>query len=361
MEDRFNISTLIHPAPRRAHLLDTCVRSVFAHVDIPWRVNWSIYCNGMSRELGDVIGQLQRDFKSRASIIGVYGEENQGLGYGINKCNELSEGFEYTLLLEGDWLCLHPDDSGQPRSWLVDALDALEQELDLDAVYLRRFYDDIDSRQTGLHSHYKKIVRLPRLMGGTRFFVSDFQSYTNNPLVRRNTQFFEKGIFPLFEPWQDGVSDGGFHPSDSPFAKRRPMEFKGNKEWGLCEIEAERMMKRGKIDLRMAVLNWGVCTHIENSEMNGEMRLVLKTNGCGDSSHGRSSCRWGYYRMAPHFCALCQRGFQVHELDKVFHGEGYFLRDLEKAKSNNGEGESVEEVVKRWNPDPTRPLSEISL
>lgn len=343
MVSLLNISTLIHPAPRRAQLLDQCVRSVLAHTDIPWKLRWTIYCNGTSEELRNIIVQLGADFRDRVSIVGVFGGENRGLGFGINQANVQCEGDCYTLLLEGDWFCLHPDDSGQPRTWLIDSINLLDREPDVDAVYLRRYYCDIDSRQTGLHSHYQHLVRPPR-KEGIRYFVSDFRSYTNNPLVRRNQRFYDKGIFPLFEPWEKG----------------EPQEFKGNEKWGLCEIEAERMMEKQKIDLRMAVLNWGVFTHIENSQIEDD-RIVVQNPGCGKAAHGAAGCKWGYYDMAPHFCALCQEGFLPHQLDRVFAREGHFLQEVEALKEAHAPREAFDELMLKWNSNPTRPRSEIDL
>lgn len=346
MEKGLNIVSLTHLAPRRAQLLDLCIRSFLKNTTIPeGNLQWTIYCNSYDDEFKHVLRDLQADSHGRINILPVYGDRNEGLGAGVNKCNELSAGFEYTLFLEADWLCMEPEESGQPRNWLVSAINLLDEESDVDAVYLRRYFCDIDSRQTGLHSHYKNLVRPVSEREGLRYFVSDFRSYTNNPLVRRNSSFYNKGIFPLVEQYAtSGI----------------PMEHKGSEKWGLCEIEAERRMEREGIDLRMAVLNWGLFVHIENATLDGySVRLV--NEGCrkDPTARGYTGCKWGYLRMSDHFCARCQKGYAPHELDLVFKDEGYFLQEIEKAKEAGAPRQDIEAILNKWNADPMRPVSEI--
>lgn len=335
MSTRLNIATLTHDAPGRAVMLEKTVESFLAHTTLPCEVVWYVYCNGVSTELQGVIQRLTRDHGQQVTFVTVLDQVNRGVGYGINRLNDICARSEYTLFLEGDWLCLHSDDSGQPTDWLTRCINLLAERPDLDCCYLRRFVSPVDSRQTGLQAWYSRLERPVSDECGLRHFTIRLPVYTNNPLLRRNQAFYGKDVFPLMEY----------------FDREQPLELKGNPEWGRAEMEAcDRLSRKGQ-HLLTAVLAWGVFVHSESTEgllNRSTMRMSASPNLCGHFRCGKSACRWGYFNEQFHVCALCQRDKSEDQLWHIFRDEMGFLARYDQAQTD----EDRRRLIKAANPHP---------
>jgi hypothetical protein len=329
------IATLTHAAPGRAKMLEQTVTSLLAHTEVQDKPDWYIYCNGYSEELRDTVRTLTDRFSSQVRFIVEFSPTNQGVGTGINCLNALTAEYEYTLFLEGDWACLHAEDSGQPTAWLGAALDLMRTEPEVDACYLRRFVDPIDSRQTGIQFWYQHLLRADTSSNpGLRYFICRCPVYTNNPLLRRNAAFHEKGVFPLVQ---------------------MPNETRGNPDWGQAESRASTHLQQTGGALNLAILYWGVFVHIDNARRALDLETLRVRHSspdlCGHFNHGASTCRWGFLENTqPHFCATCRRDMEPHQLEEVFRNEGAILRALEA-----GRHEPLAEIQRRildLNPTP---------
>lgn len=319
----FCITTLTHNAPGRAPLLRQTIASFFQHTRLPEKPTWFIYFNGMSPEMESTATSLLEEFRDRAELVLIQSYQNRGVGYGINRLNEAASDFDYNLFIEGDWLCLHPDDSGQPGDWLEKSLEVMEHERDLDCLYLRRFVHPIDSRMTGLQGWYHQLERPVVSHNGLKYLVCRLPAYTNNPLLRRKSSF--ERIFPLIEP---------------------ASELKGNPNWGCAEIDACRRLGLSERPwLQTGILVWGNFLHIESADH------VLDPKTLRIKLHPLCSpqgCKWGYYQHPqPHFCCLCPAKSQPQDLGPLMFGpEGDFLRALAK------DPDSVRELMQSFNPEP---------
>jgi hypothetical protein len=352
MGDSMNIITLTHPDIHRPGMLEICGRSLIQNAELPKGIPWFIVCNGTSPELKDAVHKLESDYRGVLEIIPVFKAENEGPGIGVNLCNEISEDFEYTLFLEGDWMTLSSEDSGQPRNWLPLSIQLLDEQRDVDAVYLRRFICDIDSRQTGIQTHYLGAFRFgcvdqPGPGVPMNYFVADIPAYTNNPLLRRNSAFYKKGVFPLCE-----LRD----------AEGNPTEFKGNLDWGRAENNASDALRDNHGSLRMAILSWGVLSHIETTPIQGSYRIKpVKDSGCGKFYFGASTCKYGYFRVRDGFCALCKGHTPGNRMADTFKDEGVFLAELDLLKGKSPTKEELLSFLRSWNDNPTRPLEDLVL
>ena len=79
-----------------------------------------------------VCNELIIQHKDRVDFKIVHSNVNNGVGYGINRLNDLSIDYEYSLFLEGDWITLPKQYTNQDKNWLIRSLELMDKEnLDL--------------------------------------------------------------------------------------------------------------------------------------------------------------------------------------------------------------------------------------
>ncbi len=295
-----------------------------------------------------VCNELIIQHKDRVDFKIVHSNVNNGVGYGINRLNDLSIDYEYSLFLEGDWKCMTPDISGQPKTWLKTSIELLDENQETDAVFLRRYINDYESRSTGIFAYYdvKNVKILTK--EGLKYFICPVNVYTNNPLIRRNKYFYDNKTFPLKE----------FFDSDG-----NPTELKVNdiiyNDWGQAEIKAQPVNKK----IKYIMLAWGNFCHIDNmGDFDKQTQKFVEqesTVGCKKYNNGQSKCKFGYYNISPHFCTLCSTTISELEIEKMFAKESYLLDTLEINKQTWTSEQKIE-FIKSQNLNPESDLQQFS-
>ena len=319
---KFCILTLTHDSNDRPSYLQDTIDSFLDNTEFDQVIDWFIYINKTNQEFISVCNELINKHKDRVDFKIVHSNVNNGVGYGINRLNDLSVDYEYSLFLEGDWKCMPPDISGQPKTWLKTSIELLDENQDTDAVFLRRYTNDYESRSTGIFAYYSVKNTKVESKNGVRYFIVPIHVYTNNPVIRRNKYFYDNKTFPLHE----------FFDSDG-----NPTELKINNitynDWGQAEMKAQPIDKK----IKYIMLVWGNFCHIDNMgdfDKNTQKFIEREsTSGCRKYNNGQSKCKFGYYNASPHFCSLCSTTMSELEIEKIFAKEANLLDTLEINKN----------------------------
>jgi len=343
---KFCILTLTHESHNRPIYLKDTIESFLNNTEYDQIIDWFIYINKTNQEFVTICNELIDKYKGRVDFKVVHSNINNGVGYGINRLNDLSIDYEYSLFLEGDWRCMSSDVSGQPKTWLKTSLELLDENQDTDAVFLRRYINDYESRSTGIFGTYSVENCKIQLKDGLKYFIVPINLYTNNPLIRRNKYFYDNKTFPLQE----------FFDSNG-----NPTELKIDEviynDWGQAEIKAQPVNK----NIKYIMLMWGNFCHMDHMsdfDKNTQRFLIHESNsGCKKYKYGQSTCKFGYFNIFPHFCTLCSTTISDLELEKMFARESYLLDTLEINK-NTWTREQKIQFVKDQNLNPETDLDQ---
>lgn len=260
-------------------------------------LDWFIVVNGDNKEIIKEIIKNRDKLKDKFNIIYHVNNINNGVGSGLNQLNELCRDYEYTFLLEDDWICLPSYMSGHSENWFWNSISLLDNNENLDNIQFRRYLDDLDDRQYG-YSHWIKADNiLEQLFNEDEYLVFKKREYTNNPSLRRMKSLYEKEILPLKEFWDGDI----------------PLELKGNDYWGQAEIIAMSFD-----NIVTAWLYLGNFVHYENWKYEDNF-LEWKNNefGCNEyNMKGWNTCKYGYLFPGHYFCGVCSRDENIHDLEK---------------------------------------------
>lgn len=294
---KFCISTLTHNDIHRDVYLKKTIDSFIKNTDFIGPIDWYIHCNGKNELINEVIKECIEKYHDLINFKYTYSENNMGVGVGINYLNNLIKDYEYVLFLEGDWICLPSEVSGH-IDWLNDCLNYLDNNKHISQVLLRRYISDLDDRQYGFgywikESNVKNIIQLKN-----QYIELIKKEYTNNPHLRRNKDFFDYGIYPLKEFYNE---DGS------------PAEIKGNRLWGQAEINAE---PRG-YEINSSYLTFGNMVHCEHwnyyekyEELYNEVSTCKKYTNTGNTG-----CKYGYFFPNNKFCEVCDHSKNFTNLE----------------------------------------------
>ena len=337
---KFCILTLTHESNNRPEYLRDTVDSFLNNTEYLEIIDWYIYINKTNKEFLSVCNELIVKHKDRVDFKIVHSNVNNGVGYGINRLNELSVDYEYSLFLEGDWKCMTPEISGHPKTWLKTSIELLDENKDTDAVFLRRYINDYESRSTGIFAHYNVKDSKILTKDGLKYFICPVNVYTNNPLIRRNKYFYDNQTFPLKEFFDSNGNPTELKINDTIYS-----------DWGQAEIKAKPVNKK----IKYIMLFWGNFCHIDN--MGDFDKLTQKfveqesTSGCKKYNNGQSKCKFGYYNIAPHFCTMCSTDISELEIVKMFAKESHLLDTLEINKYTWTTEQKIE-FIKNQNSNP---------
>ena len=120
------------------------------------------------------------------------------------------------------------------------------------------------------------------------------KEYKNNPYVRRNARFYDVGIFPLKE----------FYNEDGT-----PSELKNQPMWGQAEIQAEGLGYK----LTSAYLMMGVMVHCDHFPTYDDWETLEKTR---TKCQYYSECKYGYLFANERFCGLCDKDASFSDLER---------------------------------------------
>jgi hypothetical protein len=280
MVNKFCIQTLTHNAHNRGSFLTDTVTSFMNNTKIPdivknnnGKLDWFIRVNETNDEINNSLNYLVNKYSDSINFIINIGD-NVGVGAGINFLNKLTSDYEYVLLLEGDWAC--DDASGISDNWLQVSLQLLDNNPDMHQIFLRRYTSDSEDRQHGMSEWILPDNVIDEFdIIGIKFIKLKKHCYTNNPTIRRLKTYFDIGVFPLKE-YYDEVGN--------------PTEIKGNSDWGNAEIEA--YYKSSKLGTYW--LWFGNFIHIDH------LKGLWDFKGC-------DMCKYGFYSTYKSFCLGCNK------------------------------------------------------
>jgi hypothetical protein len=328
---KFCILTLTHESKNRPSYLKETIDSFLNNTEYDEIIDWFIYINKSNEKFITTCNELIEKYKDKVDFKIVHSNINNGVGYGINRLNELGADYTYSLFLEGDWKCMSSEISGQSKNWLKSSLKLLEENQTVDAVFLRRYINDYESRSTGILGYTNINDSVELELDSLKYFIAPIGSYTNNPLVRRNSSFYNKKVFPLKE---------FFDENGNPTELKIDNEMYPN--WGAAEIEAASVLHCNPNNesnaMTYAFLMWGTHCHIDDlgNQYDHESQSFYEkenTKGCKKYKNGQSTCKFGYYNISPHFCTLCSIDTKPINLVHLFSIESEMLDTLEINKN----------------------------
>jgi hypothetical protein len=308
-----------HNAQLRAEYLERTIVS-FLDANPDFDGNWYIFLNSYNDELLEVTERLFNQY-SNVSWHLELSEKNLGVGAGINRLNKMTEHTEYVLFLEGDWTCLPQKISKLENNWINRMIDLFDTNPELDQMVLRRYQNDTDDRQFGYSYWLKEEILLEeKSFYDINYWILSKKEYTNNPVFRRNRRFYETGIFPLPE----------FFDENGEAA-----EVKGNPNWGRAEIEKE---PEG-FQLKSAFMKFGAFLHDEHWPFKLDWESYYQSlKPCGFAGP-EFNCKYGFIRLEQYFCGCCPKSWKFTELEKHNH---YFEKVIVELVDK---GASREEII----------------
>ena len=293
----FSIGTLTHDDLRRDEYLKVTINTFLENTNLPLNTNWYIFHNGSSdSSVIQTIKQLTEKWTNvRFSVF--CENKNYGVGGGINKLNEWLKLSKYSLFLEGDWLTLPQEFTNQDKDWLIRSLNLMEKE-NIEQIQLRKYLDDVENRQFGLGywTNYKNVEKIEN-----SYVYLKEREYTNNPHIRKNQSYFDKGIFPLQEFYDE---------------KGNPTELKNHIHWGHAEIKAEPLGKQ----LKSVWLKGGMmmhCDHGDRTDYYINLEEVKKNiKGCDYDDGSLVHCKYGFIFPKEEFCKHCRKDKDFRDLEE---------------------------------------------
>jgi hypothetical protein len=289
----FCIATLTHNDIHRDKFLSLTINTFLESTNCSG-FKWFIYINGESNLILDACYELKTKWKDRVDIIPIQSNINIGVGAGINRLNEYCKDYKYTLFLEGDWITLPQHIAGFDINWLNDSLEMMETK-SIDQLQLRKYQHDIDNRQFGF-AYWITDTNVESLTN--KFVFLNEREYTNNPHIRKNSVYYDLGILPLKEFYDENGN---------------PTELKTSTQWGQAEIKAEPLGKQ----LKSAWLKNGIMVHCDHWEYDDNFDKVLENiTGCGYETNCAINCKYGFTFPREEFCKFCDSTKDFTDLEK---------------------------------------------
>jgi hypothetical protein len=278
----FCIATLTHDGLNRDKFLSLTINTFLQSTNCSG-FKWFIWINGESKLILDACYELQAKWKDRVDIVPIQSNQNLGVGAGINRLNEYCRDYKYTLFLEGDWVTLPKNIAGFDSEWLNRSLEIMETN-DIEQIQLRKYQHDTDNRQFGF-AHW--IVDKNVESVTDEFVFLKERDYTNNPHIRKNSAYYNLGIFPLKEFYDENGN---------------PTELKTSTQWGQAEIQAEALGRK----LKSAWLKNGIMVHCDHWYYDDNFdKVVEDIRGCGYETNCAINCKYGFTFPNETFCKFC--------------------------------------------------------
>jgi hypothetical protein len=318
MINNFCICTLTHSNPDRGRALKYTVSS-FMEDYTGDMFEWFIWVNITDDSINESLEWIQQEYSNRVKFNIHVSNVNLGPGGGINRLSEMSKEYEYSIFLEGDWLYVPNKISGLSHNWIQDSIKFLNDFPDVTHIQLRKYLDDLDDRQYtyGYWMRPENVERIVDYTGG-EYIIMKERMYTNTPCLRRMSAYYDLGIFPLKE----------FYDEDG-----NPSEHKGKPMWGQAELSATK-------EIKAAWLHFGAFVHFEDWNYVDAWDQYIE-DGFGCNVHklrGHNRCKYGYMTPNHIFCSSCSKDEDITGL--VEHSERYQRKVLplyEEYKNNPSE------------------------
>jgi hypothetical protein len=278
----FCIATLTHDGVKRDTQLELTINTFLENTNIPF-VKWFIFINGESEAIFNVCDNLRTKWKHKVDIIPIQSNINLGVGAGINRLNDYCRDYKYTLFLEGDWITLPKNIAGFDSEWLNRSLEMMETN-NIEQIQLRKYQHDTDNRQFGFA--YWIVDKNVESVTDEFVFLKE-RDYTNNPHIRKNSAYYNLGVFPLKEFYDESGN---------------PTELKTSTQWGQAEIQAFELGRK----LKSAWLKNGIMVHCDHWHYDDNFdKVVENISGCGYETNCAINCKYGFTFPREEFCKFC--------------------------------------------------------
>jgi hypothetical protein len=289
----FCIATLTHNGEKRDTQLELTINTFLENTNIPF-VKWFIFINGESEAIFNVCDTLRTKWKDKIDIIPIQSNINMGVGAGINQLNNYCRDYKYTLFLEGDWITLPENIAGFDKDWVNRSLEMMEAN-DVEQLQLRKYQNDTDDRQFGFG--YWIADRNVESVTDEFVFLKE-RDYTNNPHIRKNSAYYNLGILPLKEFYDESGN---------------PTELKTSTQWGQAEIQAEALGRK----LKSVWLKNGIMVHCDHWQYDDNFDKVIETiTGCGYETKSAITCKYGFTFPKEEFCTFCDNTKDFRNLEE---------------------------------------------
>ena len=283
------IQTLTHDYELAGDYLKSVVDSFFKNTFIPDvikstdnKIDWFIRLNGTNEKLNKTIEYITEKYSGEVNW-NIFVGDNVGVGAGINFINNKTQDYEFSLFIEGDWICM----DGVNREWLISSLELLDIHPDVDLVFLRRYLSDMEDRQNGMSEWINPTSFAQKLQQNEdTFILLNRGFYTNNPSIRRQHSLYDKKIFPLNEYYD---------------TEGNPSEIKTKEDWGRAEEESRHTF------LKTLYLWPGIFNHEDRN-----------IDNMFDAGHRIPCifCKYGFLFTSDWFCLSCSKNDEFYDLSR---------------------------------------------
>jgi hypothetical protein len=165
----------------------------------------------------------------------------------------------------------------------------------IEQIQLRKYQHDIDNRQFGFA--YWVVDRNVESVTDEFVFLKE-RDYTNNPHIRKNSAYYNLGILPLKEFYDESGN---------------PTELKTSTQWGQAEIQAEALGKQ----LKSAWLKNGIMVHCDHWHYDDNFdKVVEDIRGCGYETNCAINCKYGFTFPREAFCKFCDSTKDFKDLEE---------------------------------------------
>ena len=319
MINNFCVCTLTHSYKDRGRALKYTIKS-FMDDYIGDRFEWFIWVNITNDEINESLKWAQETYSDKVKFNIHISNVNLGPGGGINRLNEWSKEYEYSIFLEGDWIKVPCKVAGVSHNWIQDSINFLEKHKDITHIQLRKYLDDMDDRQYTF-GHWIRPENVEKVVDatGNKYVIMKERYYTNTPCLRRMSSYYDTGVFPLNEYYDENGN---------------PTEHKGNKDWGQAEINASSRMKA-------AWIQFGNFLHFEDWPYLDNWQAYIDSDfGCKKYElRGHNGCKYGYMTPSEMFCGMCE--YNKDFTDHVRHFQSYLNNIIKYKEELKNEGKVI--------------------
>ena len=297
MENRVAISTLT--SRNKIEWLQSLISSV--KEQIPPRLQWNIYSNGSEPEQREFLLKKAMNNGREFPFQIQFGENNEGVGYGMNRAADMVRDYEFVLYLEDDWFHLPRRLTGVNNNWLSKAIELFDTFPNLDVLLLRRYLTRYEIDHHGFHRRFNRENFGQLYFKGLKILMSDFD-YCNTPHLRRNKSLYDKKVYPVR---QDELS-------------RKQVKKVGDywnipKEYAHILSDTERPEGIAKTK---GIENGLVCWQLWPGIFAHEYQETKINNYCGMYNVGGSTCKYGLINIEhKQFCDSCLHNIGLRDFD----------------------------------------------
>jgi len=262
------------------------------------KFEWFIWVNITDDTINETLEWAQETYSDRVKFNIRISDVNLGPGGGINRLSEMSKEYEYSIFLEGDWLYIPSWVSGLSHNWIQESIEFLEVNKDVTHIQLRKYLDDMDDRQYTF-GYWVRPENVEQVVDwtGNEYAIMHKRMYTNTPCLRRMSAYYDLGVFPLKEFYDEHGN---------------PTEHKGNQDWGQAELQTPD-------DMKAAWIYYGTFVHFEDWAYEDDWQHYAEGKfGCGVyPARGLNRCKYGYLVPNHSFCTMCKKDKDI--TDHVEH------------------------------------------